>query len=661
MAELGWHLDELMKVINVTVSILLVLLLSVCNCYAQSLSEQPDVTKILIEKAGQLEKLLKEANAQNTTKLSLISNSPKASLNEKDLLVLSKMSQLEELYIKVDIADAKYLAKYDVISNKQFPNLKTLGVKLKKAIEHLDYTSEYPSGFSVFNLRAEKFEIDGIDHYAFTVPKNVKFDNLFIASEPTRRRNFSEKKTYGDLDNGIQNWLTRFDYHVTERRINSPATIRSIHVKDIGWLDVKDLDFNPAIIYVDNNKYLANYNSKLSAEDKKFTQYQGILPMALMNSHFSTIKLPDSQKIVPEDFFRYVTADKVDLGNVIQIEKDAFREATIKELIIPASIQTIDGQAFSKENVRTVIMKGEYAPSISGWCGFKDVQFIIPSGSKKNYELGAWKEVAVLEDGAKTEYSFTIDMPGIISAYLTKEIVGSVVSLKIRGLIDSDDIEYLKKCLNLKKLDLSEAFIIYSQNKANNKQSVLDALYNDFMDEVEAKQIQPSNSCKCPDLKGVHLEELILPEALKKVLGIYLPSTLTKLILPPNAKEIEMDDTNIKELILPASTEYFEIEYTSPNLRVIDMSACTNPKIYIKECSLPNLQTIRMPKYNNKNSRIGGFRSNRVVNIYFQDRELPDGFGFDMTKYNVKVANVYIPKGTRAGYGKVSGYNIVEQ
>ena len=85
-----------------------------------------DVIEIIVEKGGKLEGALKKANALNAKKLSIKEpegNPITAKLNEKDLIVLAGMSQLEELYLDIDIDDSgsyKYKSKNGKITNANF-------------------------------------------------------------------------------------------------------------------------------------------------------------------------------------------------------------------------------------------------------------------------------------------------------------------------------------------------------------------------------------------------------------------------------------------------------------------------------------------------------------------------------------------------------------
>lgn len=647
------------------------LILAFNHSNAQSFSDAPDVVKIKIDKSGKLEKLLKAVNAQSTKKLSIIANvDNKSYLNEKDILFLSTLSHLEELYLDIDIWPSKFIEKNGLITNKHLPNLKIFGIGKRR------------EGLNVFNL-----DVVGLclapDLSIF--PKGIGFVDIYLLDEPRYYHTRAGNGYYGNVES-LEKWLSESgDYYETNRRLKN-APIHSVHVNDISWLNADILkDVNPAVIFVGNKKYLANYNSRLQAEDRNLLQYDGILTRALANINMDTIRIPDSQKTIPSYFFENVKANYVDLGNVVQICERAFAHSRIKELSIPASVRSIDGEFSEDAQIGLISMKGNYAPSIDGYPYFKDIQFIIPKGSIENYSLGEWKKVKVLEDGIKTDYVFTTEKPGILSSLLTDDVKRKIVTLKLRGLLDSEDIKLLKECLNLKKLDLGETYIYESTKELEKKQadadflmglfstmgavaqseyehdklSTLDNLYVQAFAQIaemeKGNKIMPNPNCISPDLLELHIEELVLPKVLVNVSWLSQPVSLKKIVLPPEIETITIAGSEIDVIKLPTTTQ--RIEFSRLDFgngpHIIDMSGCDNPVIMMDESEeIKGLAKIKMPKRNNEKSFIRCKNVN-VLDIYFQDKEILN----DRIYLNGNIVNIHVPKGCLAGYGLLKSYN----
>lgn len=649
-----------------------------------------DVVEIVIEKGGQLESNLKKANALNTKKLSIISSGKYSSvLNEKDFTFLSGMNQLEELYIDVDIDGNKFNTykfqqKHGKLSNVNFPNLKKFGF------------GENPRGEvqDLFQLKVQGLVIDGDETY---FPRGISFEDVYIISKP------DVSGSRGFLDE-YNNWLVldADDYRDHYTRLEDPyrQKVHSIHVSSRDWLNSKVCEkLNPAVIYIHTGqgveKYLANYNSLLYEADKDLTQYDGILSAALTNTTFGSLRIPDKQTTIGDRFFDNVTVNSINLNNVKAIGKNAFYGSHIKEIHIPSTVQDIDKDAFNNSEITTIYMDGEYAPAISSNYpseSFGNIQFIIPKGSKGNYNIGAWKKLRVLEDGASTTYAFEVAEPGTLASLLTDDIKKNVVSLKLRGVLFSDDIKILEDCPNLRSLDLAETFIAQSPKEVKEKQETSDYLAGIFMNmgviaqsEFEHDRISTTDNmqvqylaklgemaknqtiesdpnCQMPILGKTKIEELVLPLQLQKVVdgyGMY-PRNLKKITLPPDLKEFSIyPHKTLTEIILPSSVQSIKIMNSNPsyeNLQSIDMSACENPSIEI-EGKFEKSLTIKFPEtYTNLKANIGGYQP---VNAYFKGREL-SGYFFN---YKTEESTIYIPRGSRAGYSSLiqKGYKVVEE
>lgn len=646
-----------------------------------------NVTEIIVEKSGKLEGALKKANALNAKKLSIKEpegNPITAKLNEKDLFVLAGMSQLEELYLDIDIDDSgsyKYTSKNGKITNANFPNLKIIGI------------GDETRGdiYGLFHLKVQSLVTKG---GRTSLPEGISFDDIYITPAYN-----GELEDYLNYRRRIAENYDEFSAILTSVDTNNKTF--SIHVKSLNNLDDELCkQMFPGIVYVHNGsevkKYLVDYNRLASDEDKDLTKYDGILPTALNNCSFDTLRLPDTQKTLGECFFYNVTANVLDLNKVTAIGQKAFYKSHVKELHIPATVQDINNYAFmgfdNDSEISTVYMEGEYAPSIGSAYNYRDIQFIIPKGTRSNYDLGEWKKLKVLEDGATTNYTFDVKEPGTLASLLTDEIIQNITSLKLRGILYSDDIKLLEKCLNLKYLDISETFIAQSPKELKEKQEESEYLAQMFMNmgviaqseyehyrmsttdnlqvQILAKlgemaknqKIKSDPNCQLPILGDTHVEELILPLQLQKVVAGkgMIPETIKKITLPPDLKEFSIyPNRNLTEIVLPSSVKSIKLLGSNigyDNLQLIDMSACENPSIEI-EGDYNKPLTIKFPEtYTNLKVEIGGYQP---VNAYFKGREL-SGY-FYCTKS--QESTIFIPRGSRAGYSKPiqDGCKVVEQ
>lgn len=677
---------------------------------AQSLFYPTDATEIIIEKSGQLEKLVKKANAQDIKKL-VVKEGPgyaDKKLNVKDLQFLATMSQLEELYIDAEMISAidyyyktkalkisiygkgtseeerDKIMNSGIFTNATFPNLKVLGIGKNTNSEVRTY---------MFNIKIPSLVLDeGVSLYNGI--NGVAAEDVYIISDPHKTN--SNSKDYQEFMDSKKKWqMVGGEY---------PSRIHAVHVDSLYNID-EVASLNPAIIYYHTpggvKKILNDYNGILSKEDKDLSQYDGILSGALYGCSFDKLILPDNQEFIGKHFFENTTINHLDLNKVKKLKDEAFSGSHIKEIRMPSSVQDIQDRAFDDSEIEVICIDGIYPPAISSSYApeaFKKIQFMIPKGAAANYNIGAWKELRVLEEGANTDYSFDVLEPGTLASLLTDDIKRSVVSLKLRGILFSDDIRLLEDCPNLRYLDLGETFITQSPKELKEQQEMADYLIGTFMgmgiiaqseyehdristiDNIQVQylaklaemakdeKVQSDPNCQKPRLNKTHIEELILPLQLQEVDGYIYPDNLKKITLPPDLKAFYASPyTSLTEIILPASVE--EISITSSNIKYknlqsIDMSACENPTIKL-EAEFENLNTLKFPEsyvpFVPKGSKTPNpmkIYTSTLIGIYFKNKELACNFSISAPEGS----KIYIPRGSRAGYSNIINdrYEIIE-
>lgn len=649
-----------------------------------------DVVEIVIEKGGQLQSKFKKANALQAKKVFINGkDGEKVELNEKDLKFLLGMNQLEELYLNVTTEGAigyhyngfsgKSRQEDLKITNSRFPNLKIIGIG-KNA----------ESGFyKLFDLKVNGMVVE---KFSGMFQDGIIYENLYLLSEPD---------SYGH--DGYEGFL-EYQRKCLEADIDNSEEARlrihSIHTGSLDWLNsALSRILNPAVIYVhngsDSEKYLANYQSLLYDEDKDLTQYESILLGALTNSSFDTLTLPDKQEVVGDRFFNNVTVNSINLNNVKAIGENAFYGSHIKEIHIPSNVQDIDKEAFNNSEIEVIYMEGEYAPSINYSDlpeSMRNIQFIIPKGSRKNYELGVWKKLRVIEDGASANFAFDVKEPGTLASLLTDDIKKDVVSLKLRGVLYSEDIKLLEDCPNLRFLDLAETFIAQSPKELKEKQETAEYLLGVFMgmggiaqseyehnrmsttDNLQIQylaklaemakdhKVQSDPNCQVPNLENAKIEEVILPLQLSEVDYRVFPVGLKKITLPPDLKKVSgASRACLKELILPASVQSCTIG-GSKKLEIIDLSACIDLKISL-DASFDNLKTLKLPENYSpeifNGSKVIQVSTSTPINVYFKGRELIGHFNL----LAPEGSKIFIPKGSRAGYSALvdGSHEVIEQ
>ena len=178
-------------------------------------------------------------------------------------------------------------------------------------------------------------------------------------------------------------------------------------------------------------------------------------------------------------FYDCYSLDIVSAPLVTRVGKYAFPEHPIREFQytykLPANAENLDLSALVWTGVTKIdLTEHQYAPDLILPEGGKEnqymkkqVEFIIPANAYKHrYNVGNWKEMHVIEEGAKDTYSFQLDSIGSLRNYINDENAINVRSLTLKGVMDETDFEVIRKCKNLKYLDLTHCFTFQSAQNA---------------------------------------------------------------------------------------------------------------------------------------------------------------------------------------------------
>lgn len=189
--------------------------------------------------------------------------------------------------------------------------------------------------------------------------------------------------------------------------------------------------------------------------------------------------MPAVKTIGTQAFYDCYSLDIVSAPLVTRVGKYAFPEHPIREFQytykLPANAENLDLSALVWTGVTKIdLTEHQYAPDLILPKGGKEdqymkkqVEFIIPANAYKHrYNVGNWKEMHVIEEGAKDTYTFQLDSIGSLRNYISDDNAINVQSLTLKGVMDETDFEVIRKCKNLKYLDLTHCFTFQSAQNA---------------------------------------------------------------------------------------------------------------------------------------------------------------------------------------------------
>lgn len=142
-----------------------------------------------------------------------------------------------------------------------------------------------------------------------------------------------------------------------------------------------------------------------------------------------TVTLPSNIKIIPVNCFQNCYIESITMDSVEYIFDNAFSASQI-----------------------TFNMKEP--PAFQDMYHYDDVlkmaEIQIPKGTRKQYQLGNWKNYVVHEDGEKNNYDFIVEKPGTLNLYITDNVIQTAQDISLTGILYDTDIDILNKCKGIK-------------------------------------------------------------------------------------------------------------------------------------------------------------------------------------------------------------------
>lgn len=672
---------------------------------------------VVLEKPGKLSKHIKKDQYPNIQSLTIM-----GTLNNSDIMVLSKLSNLTELnlgHVEFEFKDYHPEKRPFVApSNRSLtipslPNLVKITIPNSRMIESIDFGS-------LPNLRVLNTESD----------RQPEFVNIV---QPLDTIIYSENWPVYSLSAKVA--------VLTDKSINKSLNSSDAQklIKGEVLLSQKDLinrfSFSEVnILIVGNKKYLIKWTPKLTKED--LNDIQIIAPYAYKK--YPDTKLELSRNVIhiyPEAFSNSIIKS-IDLGNVstlpsgifkgcsnlqeiklpstlTEIGQEVFAGTKIQHLTLPASVKAINGKAFASSQLVDVEFLGEYPPEILEYAyknksmpgdpttyyskGFEfDGTIYVPQGRFSAYNIGEYKKASILEKGSEQILTFTVDKPGTLSQYITDDIAKSVVGLKINGTLYDTDFDAIYKCHNLRDLDLSHCFIMESYETAKQKHEEDAALLEMFSGLASMANANESAKFKAgvgnmSNVAYTKAASELFGKALKELeSGKISPSDqcvfpnkpfynntnpfLRRIVFPIQMKKVPYiyEASNLTEIVLPPYAE--EIHYRA--FQFADINSITFPptlKILGKECfigtalkkvDLSNTQVEELDSAFERCNNLKTFKGNTKLKKLYGNIGNKDVVGYFYTPEKpegIRFENfktIHIPKGCKAGWSAPSYCNV---
>ena len=313
------------------------------------------------------------------------------------------------------------------------------------------------------------------------------------------------------------------------------------------WSVMEKFDPEEIVIESTGKKILNRYAGGSNAD---VSGYDEIREYAFANSSVVTVTLGNNIKKLPRGcFYNCKSLTSINMPSVEEFGEYALEGATslaLSEYALSANIQEIDVTSLPSSVKVINLTQHKYPPTLNNYepkkrvwksgvifttdhtfmdlGALSDVEFIIPKGSFKKYQIGNWKYLHITEDGAQDTYSFQLDSVGSLKNFLTEDIIPNVKKLTLKGVLGETDFELIRKCKNLQYLDISNCFTFEETQAAKERYSEQAGFWKMVAAGVDASR--EMNQRKYDNWE-ISTEEAIQREAAARIAKSFLPETMT--------------------------------------------------------------------------------------------------------------------------------------
>lgn len=306
-----------------------------------------------------------------------------------------------------------------------------------------------------------------------------------------------------------------------------------------------------------------------------------------------------------------------------EIGNNAFYQTNLDELVLPASLTTIDGYVLSsdKDSGIKLTINASLPPVLTSSIGNDIYSVRVPKGSGDTYRTAEyWKDFVIIE-GDGVNLNIDVDVPGSLGEKILEqtENLADVNRLTLTGTLNEEDIYTIQNRLsNLLEIDMSGVNMLrMDQELFGDRTTLENIILPENLQEIASYAFRG-----CVSLESIHfpdslrkigdyafdgckkLKEVIIPEGVSEIGNnafsycyrlevLHLPSTL-KIV----SNDLAYSCKSLKEILLPEGIEEIQSNAFSNNSKLTDV---TLPSTLMKLASnsfysCTGLQSIVLPE-----------------------------------------------------------------
>lgn len=214
----------------------------------------------------------------------------------------------------------------------------------------------------------------------------------------------------------------------------------------------------------------------------------------------------------------------INIPNCESIGENAFCNAYFESFTVPATCTYIGHTAFG--GIEKVYLQSETPPTLEFRNGVTEhltysQTFLVPPAALETYRTtGNWTKIKMQIISNEAQLTWDVQTPVLNS--IGPDQFENVLTLKVSGNIDSDDIKYIRnKMTNLHHLDMTDATFVASDNEYDTRHKTSDNSVGGFYGKVSLITVKLPTSANKIEGDAFHgcgrLEKVTIPIGIERI------------------------------------------------------------------------------------------------------------------------------------------------
>jgi len=202
----------------------------------------------------------------------------------------------------------------------------------------------------------------------------------------------------------------------------------------------------------------------------------------------------------------------------------AFRNCSKRVVIDLPYCTSIGNRAFYGSSIESITLP-ETPPTLTGSICDNEMTFLVPADAVEAYRAADyWSDIKMQIISKDAQHTWDVAAPVLTS--IGADQFENVMTLKVSGNIDSDDIMYMRnKMANLHHLDMTNATIVASDKEYYSGRRTSDNSVGGFFDMIRLRTVKLPTSAKVIESTAFYhcynMYDIVIPVGIERIAGDY--------------------------------------------------------------------------------------------------------------------------------------------